>query len=162
VKSKTVTTAVDPTQEALASLVDTLRTLQLATGGQQPWLCVDLTMAQFKSVLLIGFTGGMTSRGLADQLGVGPSAVTPLVDRLVDQKLAVRESDDNDRRVIWVRPTAKATALQSALLQTSRSLMAEVVEGLNTREEALVRQALGLLLERAQAVLARHRAATRK
>jgi len=71
VKSKTAAVQTDVTLDALVTLVQTLRTLHLATGGHQPWLCLDLTMVQFKSVLLLVFTGGMTSRGLADQLGVG-------------------------------------------------------------------------------------------
>ena len=157
VKSKTAAAPPDPALDALTTLVHTLRTLHLATVGQRSWLGLDLTMVQFKSVLLLVFTGGMTSRGLADQLGVGPSAVTQLVDRLVDQKLAVREPDESDRRVIWVRPTAKARALQDDLMQTSRSMIAEVLEGLSARERTAIRQALAVLLDRAQALLARHR-----
>lgn len=156
-KSKTAAVHTDPALEAFADLVQTVRTLHLATGGQQPWLLLDLTMAQFKSVLLLVFTGGMTSRGLADQLGVGPSAVTQLVDRLVDQKLAIREPDESDRRVTWIRPTTKAKTLQDDLMQTSRPRLAEVLQGLNPKEMAMVRQAMTLLLERAQSVLAAHR-----
>jgi DNA-binding MarR family transcriptional regulator len=159
VKSKTAAVQADSTLDALATLVQTLRTLHFATGGEQPWLCLDLTMAQFKSVLLLVFTGGMTSRGLADQLGVGPSAVTQLVDRLVDQKLAMREPDPSDRRVTWIRPTAKARTMQDDLMQTSRSLIAEVLQGLSSKDVASVRQALTLLLERTQAVLAAHQSA---
>jgi MarR family transcriptional regulator, organic hydroperoxide resistance regulator len=149
--------AADPALEKLATLVQTLRTLHLATGGHQPWLRLDLSMAQFKSVLLLVFTGGMTSRGLADLLGVGPSAVTPLIDRLVDQNLVKREVDEADRRVIWLRPTAHAHAMQDDLMQTSRTLMAEVLEGLSSKERAVVTEGLTLLLERAQEVLGAHR-----
>jgi DNA-binding MarR family transcriptional regulator len=149
--------AADATLDKLAALVQTLRTLHLATGGHQPWLRLDLSMAQFKSVLLLVFTGGMTSRGLADLLGVGPSAVTPLIDRLVDQKLVKREADEADRRVVWLRPTAQALAMQDDLMQTSRTLMAEVLEGLSSKERAVVTEGLTLLLERAQEVLGAHR-----
>jgi len=158
VKSKISAAAPpDTTLESLAAFVHTLRTLHLATGGHQPWLGLDLTMAQFKSVLLLIFTGGMTSRQLADRLGVGPSAVTQLVDRLVDQKLVKREADEADRRVAWIRPTAKAMALQEDLMQTSRSLMADVLDGLAPRDRATVQHALKLLLDRAQAILNAHR-----
>jgi len=157
VKSKTAAVHADPTLDALAALVQTLRTLHLATGGQRPWLGLDLTMAQFKSVLMLVFTGGLTSRGLADQLRVGPSAVTQLVDRLVDQKLATRQPDESDRRVIWIRPTGKAKSLQDDLMQTSRPLLEEVLQGLAPNELATVRRALTLLVDRAQTVLAAHR-----
>ncbi len=141
------------TLDALATLVHTLRALHLAGGGRQPWLALDLSMAQFKTVLLLVFTGGMTSRRLADQLGVGPSAISQLVDRLVQQKLARRVADDADRRVSWIRPTAKAMAMQESLMQTSRSLLADLVAGLSASEHAMVQPALTLLNERAQQAL---------
>ena len=147
----------DTTLDLLATFVQTLRTLHLAKGGHQPWVNLDMTMAQFKSVVLLVFTGGMTSRQLADQLGVGPSAVTQLVDKLVDQKMAKREADETDRRVSWVRPTAKAIGLHDSLMQTSRELLVDVLEGLPARDRALVEQALVLLLGRAQGVLNAHR-----
>ena len=159
-KSKTAAVPADPTLDALVTLVQTLRTLHLATGGHQPWLCLDLTMVQFKIVLLLVFTGGMTSRGLADQLAVGPSAITQLVDRLVDQKLAMREPDESDRRVTWIRPTGKAKTLQDDLMQTSRPSLEEVLQGLAPKDIAIVRQALTLLIERAQVVLTAHRSVT--
>ena len=146
--------AADPALDALAELVHTLRTLHLASGGHQQWLCLGLTMAQFKSVMLLVFTGGMTSRALADQLGVGPSAVTQLVDRLIDQRLVKRESDANDRRISWIRPTAKAMTLQQDLMQASRTLMAEMLDGLSARERHTVETALRLLLSRAKTLLA--------
>jgi DNA-binding MarR family transcriptional regulator len=159
-RSKKTAAASDPVVDALASLVQTLRTLHLATGGQQPWLRLDLSMAQFKSVLLLAFTGGMTSRGLADALGVGPSAVTPVIDRLVRHRFVRRETDEADRRVSWLRPTASALALQDNLMQTSRELMAEMLEGLTARDRAVVSEGLELLLARAHAVLAAHRPAS--
>jgi DNA-binding MarR family transcriptional regulator len=151
--------AADPVVDALASLVQTLRTLHLATGGHQPWLRLDLTMAQFKSVLLLVFTGGMTSRGLADALGVGPSAVTPMIDRLVRHRLVRREADEADRRIAWLRPTDDALALQDDLMQTSRGLTAEMLEGLTARDPALVSVGFELLFTRAQEVLSAHRPA---
>ena len=46
--------------------------------------------------MLLCRTGRARSRELADGLGIAPSAATPLVDRLVEQKLACRV-DDPDR-----------------------------------------------------------------
>src|SRR6187455_3469410 len=100
--------------DALSELVQALRTIQISQG-HHPWLLLDLTMAQLKAVMLLVQSGGLRSRELADGLGIAPSAATPLVDRLVDQKLARREDDSGDRRIIWIRPTAKAQALHDQL-----------------------------------------------
>jgi len=80
----------------LTRLVGTLREIQFLRG-ERPWLLLDLTMAQLKAMMLIVQTGGVRSRELADGLGIAPSAATPLVDRLVEQKLARREDDHDDR-----------------------------------------------------------------
>ena len=82
----------------LTRLVGKLREIQFCRG-ERPWLLLDLTMAQLKAMMLIVQTGGVRSRELADGLGIAPSAATPLVDRLVDQKLARRDDDPVDRRL---------------------------------------------------------------
>src|SRR3954463_12527701 len=88
----------------LTRLVGTLREIQFCRG-ERPWLLLDLTMAQLKAMMLIVQTGGVRSRELADGLGIAPSAATPLVDRLVDQKLARRGTDAHHPPVILVPPT---------------------------------------------------------
>ena len=56
-------------------------------------------MAQFKALLIVADRGGVTGRELSKSLGIGPSAVTSLVDRLVERKLVRREDDPADRRL---------------------------------------------------------------
>lgn len=146
--------------DTLLALVCALRALQLS-DRDHPWLALPLTMAQLKALMLIFQSGGMQSRGLADRLGIGPSAVTPLVDRLVEQKLVRRDDDPNDRRIIWVRPTAKAVALGEKLMEANRSALAEVLEALPPRDHDRVHESLHLLLDGAERVLNRHQQRTR-
>jgi DNA-binding MarR family transcriptional regulator len=147
------TTAPKACIDALSALVLALRTIQISKGDR-PWLVLDLTMAQLKALILLVQSGGLRSRDLADGLGIAPSAVTPLVDRLVDQKLVKRENDANDRRIVWIRPTAKAVTLHDKLMQTNRSVLAAVLDELPARERQRVYQSMLLLLDSAQRVLA--------
>jgi DNA-binding MarR family transcriptional regulator len=140
--------------DALADLVQALRTIQVAQG-ERPWLLLDLTMAQLKAVILLVQGGGLRSRELADGLGVAPSAITPLVDRLVDQKLARREPDPDDRRIVWIRPTQKAIALHDSLTQTNKSVLVEVLHEVPAADRQRVLQSVQLLLEGAERVLTR-------
>jgi DNA-binding MarR family transcriptional regulator len=149
-RTKTATGCVD----ALSALVQALRTIQISQG-RHPWLLLDLTMAQLKAVLLLVDSGGLRSRELADGLGIAPSAATPLVDRLVEQKLARRESDAADRRIIWIRPTAKCTTLHDQLMQTNRPVLEEVLAELPSGERQKVYDSMLLLLDSAQRVLGR-------
>jgi DNA-binding MarR family transcriptional regulator len=138
--------------DALSALVQALRTIQVAKGDR-PWLVVDLTMAQLKALILLVQSGGLRSRDLADGLGIAPSAVTPLVDRLVDQKLVKRENDAGDRRIVWIRPAAKAITLHDKLMQTNRSVLEEVLAEVPAGERQRVYESMQLLVESAQRVL---------
>ena len=81
--------------------------------AQQPscWEDLELTMPQFKALMLVSATGGLSGRDLARRFGVGPSAITAIVDRLVQRGYVRREEDVNDRRITWTRPTPAALAL---------------------------------------------------
>jgi DNA-binding MarR family transcriptional regulator len=141
--------------DALSELVRAFRTIQISQRNH-PWLLLDMTMAQLKAVMLLVQSGGLRSRELADGLGIAPSAATPLVDRLVDQKLVRREADAEDRRIIWIRPTAKSVGLYDELLQqTNRPVLEEVLAELPMGERQKVYDSMVLLLEAAQRVMER-------
>lgn len=141
---------------ALAELVYLLRTIQFSRGDH-PWLLLDLTMLQLKAVLTLAQSGGMRSRELADGLRIAPSAATPLVDRLIDQQLARREDDASDRRIIWIRPTARAVEINKQLMQTNRRVLAEVFTGLAPEQRAQVQESVTLLVGIAARVLGEER-----
>lgn len=147
-------TAAPDVLDTLLSLVCTLRSLQL-TGRDHPWLALSISMAQVKTLLLLLQTGGLPTRGLADRLGVGASAVTSLVDKLVDQKFVRRDPDPNDRRIIWVRPTAKALALWEKLMEANRAALAEVLDEIPVRERGAMQDCLQRLIDAAGRVAAR-------
>lgn len=138
----------------LVRLVQALRAIQ-ATRGQLPWRYLDLTMAQFKAVMLLCRTGRARSRDLADGLGIAPSAATPLVDRLVDQKLATRQDDPADRRIVWILPTKKAQAIYGELLHTSEEVLNDVITEVPAKDRNAVRKSVHLLADAASRVLAK-------
>ena len=63
----------------------------------------DMTMAQMRALMAVGHESGCTMSELASRLGIGVSAATGLVDRLVERGALERESDPADRRVVRVR-----------------------------------------------------------
>jgi DNA-binding MarR family transcriptional regulator len=109
------------------------------------WGDLDLTMSQLKTIMLLVETGGLTGRDLAEKMGIGPSAVTALVDRLVQRQYVRREEDRADRRVSWARPTSKATELFERLHATHRERLAELLVTLSFEDLALVAQAISTL-----------------
>jgi DNA-binding MarR family transcriptional regulator len=144
-------------KDAVATLIAFEQTVRMLQGASvdASWLGLDLTMAQLKAVLILARTGGLPSRAVGDRLRIRPSAVTPLVDRLVALRLARREHDARDRRIIYVRPTAKAIALQDSLLRTSRAVISRVIDAVPAAERTAVTHAVTVLLDSATHVLAR-------
>ena len=134
---------------ATTAFCDLLRVMR---AGMRPvWSETDLTMAQLKALIAIVTTGGMTGRDLAERLGIGPSAVTPLVDRLVAHGYVRREEDAADRRVTWARPTASAQALFEELNAANREQFERLLSSLGPDDLATVRRALEILTKAATA-----------
>lgn len=138
--------------DAIVALVHTLRALHTDATA---WIDLDLTMAQLKALMVVVQTGGVPSRTLADRLSISAPAVTPLVDRLIEQKLVRREDDPSDRRVVLIRPTARAVALYEKLMDTNRATAAAVVDELSPTDLPRIEQALAQLLAAAGRVHAR-------
>lgn len=141
-----------PGSADLVRLVQALRGIQVCRG-QQPWRYLDLSMAQLKAVMLLCRTGRARSRELADGLSIAPSAATPLVDRLVDQKLARREDDPADRRIVWIVPTAKAQQVCDELLEMNEQVLAEVIKEIPAAERKGINQCIKTLADAAARVL---------
>lgn len=68
---------------------------------------LKVTLPQFVILDLLNRTGGTKMSDLSRNMNVTTAAMTGIVDRLVRDGYAVRESDPKDRRIIKVRATAK-------------------------------------------------------
>lgn len=138
----------------LLRLIQALKAIQ-AGRNQMPWRYLDLTMAQLKAVMLLCRAGRVRSRELADGLGIKPSAATPLVDRLVEHKLALREDDPADRRIVWIVPTKKAQTVYDELLHTSSDVLNDVISEVPAKDRKAVRDSVQLLADAATRVMAK-------
>jgi DNA-binding MarR family transcriptional regulator len=148
--------------DLLLALGDRFRAIQASLSSSKPWASIDLSIAQLKAVMMLVETGGTPTKGLAERFGTVRSAITPLVDKLVAQKLARREADPSDRRVVWIRPTAKAATLCQGLLETRRPVLQMVWAAVAVSDRAAVQASLERLLLSAEQVLARRSAAAPK
>ena len=117
----------------------------LHTLDKPGWGALDLTMSQLKTIMLLVDTGGLSGRDLAERLSIGPSAVTALVDRLVQRGYVRREEDRLDRRISWARPTEQSIDLFERLHATNRARLVEVLQHLSLDDLAQVQTAITTL-----------------
>lgn len=98
------------------------------------WMDLDLTMPQFKLLLLIASCQGMRVGDLAQRLGVTPPTVTTILDRLVEHELVRREDDPLDRRLVIARLTSKGLGLLQRLNIHADTEITECMDDLSPEE----------------------------
>lgn len=97
---------------------------------------VDLTMAQFRALVVIRRWGKQSGRELARRLHVTPGSLVPLVDRLEEQGYVRRVPDVVDRRTTWLELTPKADRLFERMRGLGGARMAGAIAKLIPRDRA--------------------------
>lgn len=110
-----------------------LQAILAHAAPDQPWLRwmdLDLTMPQFKLLLLIASRNGARVGDLAQRLGVTPPTVTTLLDRLEEQSLVRRDDDAGDRRLVIARLTLQGRRLLQRLNMQPDPVLSECISDL--------------------------------
>jgi DNA-binding MarR family transcriptional regulator len=113
------------------------------------WIDSGLTLTQLKSLFLITNKGSTNFRKLAKALGVTPSNVTGIVDRLVEQGLVSRTQNPEDRREMTLQATDKGKALVSNLKETGIKHMTQILSLLSLGELSSLAQGLSAFIRAA-------------
>lgn len=106
------------------------------------WMGLAMTIGQLKSLVYISDRGGASPGKLAKALGVTPTNITGIVDRLVRQGLVTRSQNPEDRRMLLVRATEAGEKLVADLRQRRRGHMWQALQLLSIAELAALAQAL--------------------
>jgi DNA-binding MarR family transcriptional regulator len=128
-----------------------LRAIMRAWGRQQLafsdetmrfFMDVDLTMSQFRALVMLRRWGPQTGRELARRLHVTPGTLVPLVDRVEEQGYVRRVPDMEDRRVTWLELTPKADRLFRRLWGMGAARIASAIGQLVPKDRAELRRLL--------------------
>src|SRR6266851_6916295 len=141
-----------------------LRAIMRAWGRQQIafsdetmrfFMDVELTMPQFRALVMIRRWGPQTGRELAGRLHVTPGTLVPLVDRLEEQGYVRRVPDKDDRRLTWLELTPKADRLFLRLRGMGAGRLASAITQLVPRDRAQLCRLLNRLAEHMEAAAAK-------
>jgi MarR family transcriptional regulator, organic hydroperoxide resistance regulator len=114
------------------------------------WIDSGLTLTQLRSLFLIANKGSTNFRKLAEALGVTPSNVTGIVDRLVEQGLVSRTQNPEDRREMTLQATDKGQALVSNLKEVGIKHMTQILSVLSLEELSALAQGLSAFIKAAE------------
>lgn len=104
----------------------------------------DVTLPQYRALVLVAAAGSTNAGGLAAALGVHVSTVTRMVDRLVDRGLVRRERSAANGREVDIRLTAAGRRLLAAVTRRRRGEIESVLAGLTPTQRTRVVAAFSL------------------
>lgn len=105
----------------------------------EAWAGLGLTMTQMRVLFLLRAEPGSCAGALAERLGVTPSTLTRIMDRLVRNDLVLRGADEDDRRMVRHCLSGRGMTYVEELDRTGRAHMNDVLSRLSPgRLERLV------------------------
>jgi DNA-binding MarR family transcriptional regulator len=98
----------------------------------------DVTLPQYRALVLVAAAGSVTASRLADGLGVHISTVTRLVDRLVDRELLHRERSALNGREVDIRLAPAGRRLLASVTRRRRRELETVLAAMSASQRARV------------------------
>ncbi|WP_054956431.1 MarR family winged helix-turn-helix transcriptional regulator [Paenibacillus dakarensis] len=95
---------------------------------------VDLTREQYQVMCLINNNEQSTSTFLAENLFVGKSSITAIVNRMVEREWIERTRDEDDRRVVYLKLTNAGQAVHRQAKMHLQALVSSYLTYFDERE----------------------------
>lgn len=108
---------------------------------------MDLTMSQYRMLMILNKEGAMKAIELAELLCVTPGAITGMTDKLEEHGWVMRGRSDEDRRVILIQLTEAGTELVQLLEVQQRETTEAFFEILPAKDIAHLHRIFTKLLE---------------
>jgi len=99
-----------------------------------PEVPLELTHNQFMTAAYLQRLKTATMTELSEATGVSASALTGVIDRLIEKDIAVRERDMDDRRVVRIMLSKKGNLLIGEIVDRVRSKMAKLLEKMSPED----------------------------
>ena len=112
----------------------------------------SVTMAQLKVLMLLGAKPETGMSELAGFLHLSLSTVSGLVEKLVENGLASRRTDDVDRRQVLVSLTPQGGTFLDRFQELGTETLRDLLNQLSSEEVACVAAAMNVLIGAAQRV----------
>jgi DNA-binding MarR family transcriptional regulator len=103
----------------------------------------EVTLTQYRTLVVLASRGPQNMAGLADAVGVTPATATRMCDRLVKKKLIVRRTERGDRRQVRLVLSKSGLDLVTAVTQRRRLEIKKIIGTIEPEERGVLVQALG-------------------
>lgn len=115
-------------QDVVDGLASLARVLLDITARTLAALDVDVTLPQYRTLVMLSWCGPRRTGDLAAELGVHASTVTRTCDRLIRRGLVERNHRQQDRRVAWLALTEQGKWLLGEMMRRRTREIQRLVE----------------------------------
>jgi DNA-binding MarR family transcriptional regulator len=105
----------------------------------------EVTLTQYRTLVVLASRGPQNLAGLAEAVGVTPATATRMCDRLVRKDLIRRRTERDDRRQLRVALTTRGRSLVDAVTVRRRQEIGRIMSEIPAEQQAILVQALGRL-----------------
>ena len=131
-----------PTEEVIDAVLTASRVLVAVAARSLADTGEDVTITQYRTLVVLASRGPQSLTSLAELVGVTPATATRMCDRLVRTHLIARREQEVDRRQLRVELTKKGSLLVSAVTEHRRREIERIISEIPASERAVLVQAL--------------------
>jgi DNA-binding MarR family transcriptional regulator len=107
----------------------------------------EVTLAQYRTLVVLASRGPQTLAGLASNVAVTPATATRMCDRLVRKGLVRRTHDRGDRRTVRLNLTTSGRSLVDGVTRRRRKEILSLLKAVPVAEQSALVRALSLFTE---------------
>ena len=113
---------------------------------------LGLTPAQWKIIVALSMTDGLTQKEIADRIYIDGSTLVPIMDKMEENGLVERKSDSKDRRINRIFLTKKSESTVDSIIETVLQLRKIVYHGISENDLDLVKTTLKTIIKNSENV----------
>lgn len=139
------TSVLDPSQPAetvVDAVLSASRVLVAVAARSLADAAEEVTLSQYRTLVVLASRGPQNLVGLAKAVGVAPATATRMCDRLVKKDLIERKAGPEDRRHVQLSLTRKGMTLVAGVTRRRRREIKSIIGGIDPADQALLVQAL--------------------
>ena len=135
----------EPRESVVDAVLSASRVLVAVAARSLADMAEEVTLTQYRTLIVIASRGPQNLAGLAEAVGVTPATATRMCDRLVRKALIRRREERGDRRQLRLVLTDKGRMLVDAVTERRRLEIERIISEIPAEEQVVLVNALGRL-----------------
>jgi DNA-binding MarR family transcriptional regulator len=130
------------TDSVIDSVISASRALVAIAARSLSDVAEEVTLTQYRTLVVLASRGPQNMAGLAEAVGVTPATATRMCDRLVKKKLIIRRAERGDRRQVRLVLSKAGLDLVTAVMNRRRREIEKIVGAVPPADREVLVQAL--------------------